>query len=42
MKFYEYNAQGFLVGWYEAPAPRPNSTTVEYSPIPPNRAMSAS
>ncbi len=38
MKFYDYNAQGFLVGWYEAPAPRPNSTTVEYSPIPPNRA----
>jgi len=28
MKFYEYDAQGWLVGWYEAETPRPNSTPI--------------
>lgn len=26
MRYYEYDAQGWLVGWYEADAARPSST----------------
>ncbi len=37
MRFYEYDAQGFLVGSHED-ANRPNSTLVDPSAIPPSRA----
>lgn len=39
--YYEYNSvTGFLIGTYEVPPEivRPNSTLVDYAPIPPNRA----
>lgn len=29
MKYYEYDADGFLVGWYDASVPRVRSTAVE-------------
>lgn len=28
MKYYEYDNDGWLVGWYEAETPRPNSTQI--------------
>ena len=38
MKFYEYDAQGWLVGWYEAETPRPNSTQIlPLSPVSQSR-----
>ncbi len=37
MIFYDYDAQGFYVGWYEG-APRPNSTGVEPAGIQPRYA----
>ncbi|MEY2855627.1 MAG: hypothetical protein RL030_2759 [Pseudomonadota bacterium] len=36
MKFYEYDAQGWMVGWHED-ASRPNSTQIAPA-VPPNRA----
>ena len=37
MKYYEYDAQGFLVGWHED-GTRPNSSPVEPAGIAANRA----
>ena len=37
MKYYEYDSEGFLLGWHEDPN-RPNSTTLEPVGIPPRRA----
>lgn len=37
MKFYEYDTEGFLIGWHEDEA-RPRSTSVDFRPIPGNHA----
>lgn len=37
-KYYEYDEDGFLIGWYEAESPRANSTELHYNDIPPARA----
>jgi hypothetical protein len=37
MIFYEYDTDGWLVGWHLDPA-RPRSTSTDYAPIPPARA----
>ena len=37
MKLYEYDNDGWLVGWHED-VNRPNSTTTDYAPIPPAHA----
>ena len=38
MKFYEYDAEGWLIGWYEAETPRPNSTQIlPLSPVSQSR-----
>lgn len=33
--YHEYDADGFLVGWYTAGTPRPNSTEIPFAPIEP-------
>jgi hypothetical protein len=35
--FYEYDAQGWLIGWHED-AGRPSSTPIDFRPIPPAQA----
>lgn len=37
MIYYDYDANGWLIGWHEGEA-RPNSTPLDYRPIPPRRA----
>lgn len=37
MKYYEYDAQGWLIGWHEDDT-RPNSTPLDFHPIPPAHA----
>lgn len=37
MKFYEYDINGWLIGWHED-ATRPSSTTVAPDGVPPRRA----
>ncbi len=36
-KYYEYDGEGFLVGWHED-ANRPNSTQINFAPIKPAHA----
>lgn len=38
MVFHEYDADGWLVGWYEASWPRPDSTATPPTGLPPARA----
>jgi hypothetical protein len=35
MIFYEYDSQGWYIGWYDATSPRPNSTQLAPSMRPP-------
>lgn len=37
MIHYDYDANGWLLGWHDGD-PRPNSTPLDYQPIPPRRA----
>lgn len=38
MIIYDYDSNGWLVGWRDAPAVVPSSTATDYRPIPPGRA----